>query len=209
MAAPAKPSRSAALLQIVRTLIDIGRQRLAAIRAQPGPKETRAIACAFGTFNVALIVARILRGLRIAAALEDRAIAVAPRLDTPPRPRATSAPSAPRPPRKPNRPDAEDDARMPTDQEIAEMIRRRPIGAVLVDICADLGIGIDHPLWQELRWIIMDHNGTPEPVMMRTFQRLNAARLETEKFYAPDFVFQTESQQIHDTTGPPPLSLAA
>ena len=37
MAAPAKPSRSAALLQIVRTLIEIGRQRLAVLRSQPGP----------------------------------------------------------------------------------------------------------------------------------------------------------------------------
>jgi hypothetical protein len=212
MAASAEPSRSATLLQIVRTLIDIGRQRLASIRSQPGPEETHAIGCAFGTFNVALIVARILRGLRIAAALEDRVIATAPGLDTPPRARATSAPSAPRPRPKTKRSDADDDAlldRMPTDQEIVEMIRRRPIGAVLVDICADLGIGIDHPLWQELRWIIIDHRGTPEPMMQRTFQRLNAARLETEKFYAPDFVFHTESQQIHDTTGPPPLLLAA
>ena len=35
MAAPAKPSRSAALLQIVRTLIDIGRQRLATTGPSP------------------------------------------------------------------------------------------------------------------------------------------------------------------------------
>ena len=213
LAAPAKPSRSAALLQIVRTLIEIGRQRLAVLRSQPGPEETQAIACAFGTFNVALIVARILRGLRIAAALEDRAIAAAPSLDTPPRARATSATSAPRSRPKPKRSDAQDDAallaRLPTDREIAEMVRRRPIGVVLVDICADLGIGIDHPLWRELKWVIIDHGGLPEPVMARTFQRLNDARLDTEKFLAPDFVFHSESQQICDTTGPPPLSLAA
>ena len=213
MAASAKPSRSAALLQIVRTLIDIGRQRLAAIRSQPGPEETHALGCAFGTFNVALIVARILRGLRIAAALEDRVIAAAPSLDTPPRARATSAPTAPRPRPNPIRPDARDDAALlasvPTDQEIAEMIRRRPIGAVLVDICADLGIGIDHPLWQELRWIIIDHHGTPEPVMQRTFQRLNDARREIENPLPTDFDPHSESQQICDTTGPPPRALAA
>jgi hypothetical protein len=213
MAASAKPSRSATLLQIVRTLIDIGRQRLAAIRSQPGPEETHAIGCAFGTFNVALIVARILRGLRIAAALEDRVIAAAPSLDTPPRARATSAPSAPRPRPKPKLSNAADDdallARVPTDREIAEMVRRRPIGAVLVDICADLGVGIDHPLWQELRWIIIDHHATPEPMMQRTFQRLNDARREIEKGLPPDFVFHFESNQIGDTTGPPPLSLAA
>ena len=215
MAAPAKPSRSAALLQIVRTLIDIGRQRLAAIRSQPGPEETRVIGRAFGTFNVALIVARILRGLRIAAALEDRVNAIAPDLDTPPRARAraTSAPRAPRPQPKPKRSDEQDDdallARLPTDREIAEMIRGRPIGAVLVDICADLGIGISHPLWHELRSFIIDHNSTPEPMMLRTFQRTFAARRAIEQGLPPDFVFHTEPQQIPDTTGPPPLSLAA
>jgi hypothetical protein len=213
MAASAKPSRSAALLQIVRSLIDIGRQRLAAIRSQPGPEETHAIGRAFGTFNVALIVARILRGLRIAAALEVRVVAAAPDLDTPPRARATSATSAPRSRPKAKRSDAQDDAallaRLPTDREIAEMVRRRPIGVVLVDICHDLGIGIDHPLWQELKWVIIDHHGTPEPVMARTFQRLNDVRREIEHGLPPDFVFNCESQQIHDTTGPPPLSLAA
>ena len=215
MAASAKPSRSAALLQIVRTLIDIGRQRLAAIRSQPGPEETRALGRAFGTFNAALIVARILRGLRIAAALEHRVIAIAPDLDTPPRARvrAASAPRAPRPPPKPKRSDAQDDdallARVPTDREIAEMIRHRPIGAVLVDICADLGIGIGHPLWHELRSLIVDHNATPEPMMLRTFRRIFDFRRAIEQGLPPDFVFHFESQQIGDTTGPPPLSLAA
>ena len=89
------------------------------------------------------------------------------------------------------------------------MIRRRPIGKVLVDICADLGIGIDHPLWQELRWIIIDHHGTPEPVMQRTFQRLNDAHREIENRLPTDFNPHAESQQINNTTGPPPLSLAA
>jgi hypothetical protein len=45
--------------------------------------------------------------------------------------------------------------------------------------------------------------------MQRTFQRLNDARREIEKGLAPDFVFHSESNQIGDTTGPPPLSLAA
>ena len=212
MAPPAKPARSTALLRIVRTMIDIGRQRLAAIRSQPGPQETRAIAIAFGTFNVALIVARILRGLRIAAALEVRAIANAPHIDAPPPPRVAAA----RPLRQrmqPKRPDAHDDAallaRVPTDREIAEMVRRRPIGTVLVDICADLGIGTGHPLWQELRVFIIDHGGQPEPVMDCTFQRLIAARRDSEKFLAPDFVFHPEPRHIYGTTGPPPVSMAA
>ena len=213
MAASAKPSRSTALLQIVRTLIDIGRQRLAAIRSQPGPEETHVIGRAFGTFNVALIVARILRGLRIAAALENRVIAAAPALDAPPRARAASAPSAPRPRPNPKRPDAEVNAallgRVPTDWEIAEMVRRRSIGAVLVDICADLGIGLDHPLWRELQWIIIDHYGQPERVLARTFHRVNDVRLEIENGVPPEFIFHAESQQLCDTTGPPPHAMAA
>ena len=215
MAAPAKPSRSAALLHFVRAMIDFGRQRLAAIRSQPDPEESHDIACAFGTFNVAVIVARILRGLRLAAALEDRVTAAAPRIDADVRPRARAAATgrSPRPPRKPKLSDAEDNAalldRLPTDREIAEMVRGRTIGAVLVDICADLGIGFDHPLWHELRWIVVDHDGQIESVLMRTFQRINDASLDSEKYLAPDFVLYPEPQQICDTTGPPPLSLAA
>ena len=98
-------------------------------------------------------------------------------------PRRAPAPAPPRHPARrahPRRSDEQDDdallARLPTDREIAEMIRGRPIGAVLVDICADLGIGINHPLWHELRSFIIDHNSTPEPMMLRTFQRTFAAR---------------------------------
>src|SRR4029077_20405902 len=39
-------------------------------------------------------------------------------------------------------------ARLPTEEEIAEAVRRRPIGAVIVDICCDLGIApgrLDRP----------------------------------------------------------------
>ena len=44
--------------------------------------------------------------------------------------------------------------RLPTPAEItADQVRRRPIGAVLADICRDLGITTDHPLWR----------GTPAP----------------------------------------------
>ena len=49
-------------------------------------------------------------------------------------------------------------ARMPTEQEIADAIRHRGIGAVLVDICADLGITSEHPLWREI-WELVDAFG--------------------------------------------------
>ena len=42
-------------------------------------------------------------------------------------------------------------ANLPTPEQIAAKVRRQPIGAVLADICRDLGIAPNHPLWQELR----------------------------------------------------------
>ena len=42
-------------------------------------------------------------------------------------------------------------ANLPTPEQIAAKVRRQPIGAVLADICRDLGIAPNHPLWNELR----------------------------------------------------------
>jgi hypothetical protein len=44
--------------------------------------------------------------------------------------------------------------------EIAAEVRRRPIGAVIADICRDLGIMPKHPLWRELRLVIIRHGGS-------------------------------------------------
>jgi hypothetical protein len=44
-------------------------------------------------------------------------------------------------------------ARLPTEEEIAAQMRRRPIGAVIVDICCDLGIApghLDRAFWDEI-----------------------------------------------------------
>ena len=214
VAVPAKPSRAAALLHFIRVLIDAGRERLAAIRSQPEPDETRSLACAFGTFNATLIVARILRGLRIAAALQVRVAAAAPRIDAPPRVRAAA--SAPRPsgaPRKQKRSEDADDAALlacaPTDRDIADMVRGRAIGAVLADICADLGIGVGHPLWRDVQSFIIDHEGPVEKALKRGFERFLAARLAMEQGRVPDGMLYSVPEQIPDTTGPPPRLAAA
>jgi hypothetical protein len=39
-------------------------------------------------------------------------------------------------------------------------VRRRPIGAVIADICRDLGILPNHPLWRDLQKAIMHHGGS-------------------------------------------------
>lgn len=49
---------------------------------------------------------------------------------------------------------------LPTPKQIAAEVRRRPIGAVIADICRDLGILPNHPLWRDLRKAIMHHGGS-------------------------------------------------
>ena len=166
--APAsQPSRSAGLLSLVRKLVCYG-TFLAATLRQHGLGDHPAIqGRLFGTTNVTLILARIARGLLRAAALEARLQCSAARLDAPLRPLAPRAPAAAAEPRAPHRrarlSDADDDAallaRMPTPEEIAAEVRRKPIGQVIADIVRDLGIVPAHPLWRELAPAIMVEGG--------------------------------------------------
>ncbi len=67
----------------------------------------------------------------------------------PARPGTRRAPPA-RPPHAP---------RVPPRLLNAAWVRRRPIGAVIADICRDLGIGCSHPLWRELQRAIISESG--------------------------------------------------
>ncbi len=49
---------------------------------------------------------------------------------------------------------------LPTESEIAAWVRRRPIGTVIADICRDLGIMCDHPLWRQLHLAITMEGGS-------------------------------------------------
>ena len=54
-------------------------------------------------------------------------------------------------------------ARLPTEAEIAAEVRRRPVGAVIVDICRDLGIrpgDCDRPFWDDLCHAIIAYGGS-------------------------------------------------
>ena len=50
-------------------------------------------------------------------------------------------------------------ARLPTPGDIAAEVRCRPIGAVIADICRDLGIVPSNPLWRELSRAIISYGG--------------------------------------------------
>jgi hypothetical protein len=163
-----KPSRAARLLGLVRQLIDYGRQLAATLRCNPPP---------FGPGDIALILARITHGLLRAEALEARIIRDAARLDAGPVP-----PRAPSHRKSPPAPGLDPglDPGMPTSEQIAAEVRRRPIGAVIADICRDLGIMPDHPLWPELRVLIIRHGGNlanlVRDILDRAFQPLASDR---------------------------------
>src|SRR5271165_1561208 len=136
-----KPSRTGRLLDLVRRLIDYGKE-LAASLHQRAATDPRSVVRLFGTADLALILLRITRGLLRANALETRLVQTAARLDAGPTPRSAPAQHKPRSARlavsRPEDPDAP--LELPTEAEIAAWVRCRPIGAVVADICRDLGI---------------------------------------------------------------------
>jgi hypothetical protein len=158
---PTQPSRSARLLGLVRTLIDYGKELAATIRERV-VTDPISVRCGFGTVDVGLILARIARGLHRANALEARLLSNAHRLDAPPRRAAsTSSPRLPRPAAAPANGETDEPiARLPTPDQIATAVRHQPIGAVIADICRDLGITPRHPLWRELQLVIIREGGS-------------------------------------------------
>lgn len=65
---------------------------------------------------------------------------------------------------------------LPTPEEIAELLRRRPVHAVLIDICSDLGIVTADPMWIELRCALV----------VVTFNRDVRKRIRITNFFPPD-----------------------
>ena len=89
-------------------------------------------------------------------------------------------------------------ARLPTPEQIAAQVRRRPIGAVIGDICRDLGILPSHPLWRDVERAMMEHGGACarlaidlirqafSPAARHAFARIPAAlRRPTLRFETP------------------------
>jgi hypothetical protein len=217
----AKPSRSGRLLNLVRKLIDYGKELVSTLQNRASTAQVHDIASRFGTRDIGLIVARITRGLCLAGALEQRVIQCAARLDASPPARTASHQPAPRkvrPAGSSARPAARDAgsadaasvlAHMPTPEEIAAQVRRRPIGAVLADICNDLGIVASHPLWRELHDAVDRHGGNFIRVMRDMLRRATALvmfRPPDESPTAPAPADQPAFALLHaggTSTGPP------
>jgi hypothetical protein len=104
---------------------------------------------------------------------------------------------------------------LPTPEEIAALLRRRPLGAVIVDICHDLGImpgDVDPELWCELRAAIIEYGGSLAKYLAGTMERAFGALA-----YSPspcergprrggrDEGFETPAVPLALSTGPPEL----
>ena len=186
-AVAAAPSRTARLLGLVRMLMDYGFELVCTLQRRGAANDVSVSAMTrpFGTRNFALILARITRGLRLAGALEERLMRHP--IPEEKKPAGTSAPSQRQPraarpaaARPASRRHLEDpDPRLellPTAEQIAADIRRRPVGAVIADICRDLGILPGHKLWRELSLAIIDHGGSLVRLSEDIFKRLRLAR---------------------------------
>ena len=125
---------------------------------------------AFGTSDIGQILAGILRGLHRAQELEARVVRTAARLDAGPAPIPASAPRNPR--ATPATPPDTGPTQIPTLEQITAEVRRRPIGAVIADICRDLGILPSHPLWRELSIAIIRYGGSLATLVNDLLDRL-------------------------------------
>jgi hypothetical protein len=164
------------LIGLVRKLIDYGKQLVITLRQPATAADIEDATLTFGTLDIRQIIASITRGLHRAAALEARLSRRAARELTAQTATASTSVRAPRATRTAERsPKPEADprlARMPTPAEIAAAVRRRPIGAVIADICFDLGIMPSSPLWREISLAIIIHNGNLAPLFSNIFKRI-------------------------------------
>jgi len=162
-----QPTPSMLLLTVVRGLFALGTAWLGiAQRGNPRLAVQYTMFQRFGTKHIALIVARLQRGLAIAAALEERILRRAKQIDSErPQPAPRTPPEEPpaRAERKPRLTRDQDDAALllgvPSAAEIAEMVRRKPIGRVLEDICRDIGLEPADPGWNDLVFALCAHGG--------------------------------------------------
>lgn len=186
-------------------MIAFARELTAVLRQRDPSADPRPVIRHFGVPTIARVLARVARGLQLALALEAALVARGdrplpdrfplPRLS---RPRPMGAPRAQR---MPDAAAANLDP-MPSAEEIAKRLRRQPMGEVIVDICLDLGIEPNHPLWQDVQWAVIVAGGSSARLLLNRFKQMEAGvRLVagTLKVTAPKF----RTPEALAGTGPP------
>lgn len=191
------PGRIGAVLTVLATLITHARHFAATATTRVSTPEFATAAAVFGTDHLPTILHRMQRGLLRALALQEYLLARAARgrnlrFAWPPcvalqphhRPPAKPAPG-PRPaPVHPRRPDPAlldpgDPAasRLPTQEDLAAEVRRRPVGRTIASICMDLGIApglCDGDFWNQVEKALRRYGGS----LNRLYQ-VRARREET------------------------------
>ena len=205
---PEQPPRSTRLRALIDDLILFGRILLETLRHEPESEAAERIFKRFRTTTVAAIIARITRGLMLAAALADRVEQSVKQIDNPrSRPLETRKPgSSPRPARKPliDDDDAALLARMPTAEEIAANIRTRPISEVLADIAVDLGLNCDDPLYRQIHAeIVRSHCATALFRLVRPLVKAYAGFTPRKPASSPAVAPSVEPAPQSFGTGPP------
>jgi hypothetical protein len=172
------------LVGFVRRLIDYGRELAASFQRGEIPRDPadpRDAAHRFGTRDLRVVLARIARGLLLAEALDARLTRRHNTPGTPPPARAAASSSPARASgKRPPRPETDrepDPDNLPTAEMIAEAVRRRPIGAVLADICRDFGITPNHPAWQEAFELLISYGGQLAPLISDVMARMRRVRV--------------------------------
>ena len=150
------PTYTTRLLGFVRKLIGFGHEIAAAVQQRPTGDALFPIAFRFGTKSIALMLASIARGLRLAAELEERLGGQPARLNPA---RATAralSPCRPRAPRAAPPSQGSVPTGLPTSKEIAAWFRESPVETVLLHICSRLGLTRSDPLWRELDDLLIE-----------------------------------------------------
>jgi hypothetical protein len=218
--APAKPrpipGRIGGVLKVLAALIAHARHFAATATTHAETPEFAVAAAVFGTYNLPTILHRMQRGLLRALALRDYLLARAARghnlrfiwppyveLQPHHRPPAKPVPRPRRAPLHPRRPepallDADDPAacRLPTPEEFAAEVRRRPVGRTIAFICMDLGLvpGLcEGAFWDQVAQVLRRYGGRLGPMYRvrarreETFQRERDRRPETWHINWRDF----------------------
>ena len=202
-AAGGAPTPSGRLAGLLHKLIDFGKNLLDTLRGQPSADTLLDASIRFGTRDIAVIVGRIIRGLRLAAELEERVVRAGPRLDHPPaRAVAARIPPDQPPPAPPAETGDPAPLRLPTAREIAARARNQPIGAVIVEICNDLGILAADRLWRDIVDAVNSHGGSFTRLVRDMFRRTAL----TNRF-PPDtpLLLPMPDSWMASTSGPPPI----
>ncbi|HVC62860.1 MAG TPA: hypothetical protein VND19_21160 [Acetobacteraceae bacterium] len=169
------PSRTGRLLNLVRKLIDYGKELAGTLQQRASATNRTEVTWHFGTIDIAAILACITRGLHRAVALEARLSSRAACREDGPAPTSVLAQRKPRTVQLATRRANDADPRLAclsTPDAIAAKVRRRPVGAVIADICRDLGILLSHPLWRELSDAIIEYGGSLACLLKDTGKRV-------------------------------------